>query len=474
MVTVMFLFPAGPEPENPWKAKVAAAVQKAERARTIAAYRGALDIAYRADDWQAALALAQAAASEYPDEPTLAGRITRALWRGGRIAEAERLVDALDVNTSDPVALTCAIEISLARGAYARATDAARRLELLGPQSAVEHYYLLALRLEQDRLEGLPAQLRQAAQLVDPANGYPEIYLEEMLDGLPEFFEAIGTEPINQITSHGSAEMPMLALLRLPYCLATINGAGPYRLIVDTGGSITLALDDDIARELKLKSLGSASIRGISGKQDSEQALVKELRIGTIACRRVMTRTLALPDMIATATDGIVGTGVFARGRMTLDFAHARLEVAPTSNQPARGNRAAVRIVGDAKLLAPIKLESEGAVALLDSGADVAAVSPTALKELFPDRDLTSIPAAGLGVGEGDAAGVMLAPGVKLELWGRTFDNYSGLGLDVLDTLLGPILGVQTHVLLGMPVFREMRSLTIDYPCRLMWVEWIE
>ena len=41
-------------------------------------------------------------------------------------------------------------------------------------------------------------------------------------------------------------------------------------------------------------------------------------------------------------------------------------------------------------------------------------------------------------------------------------------------TLLGPILGVQTHLLLGMPIFRDMKSWTIDYPRRQMWVEWIE
>ena len=132
------------------------------------------------------------------------------------------------------------------------------------------------------------------------------------------------------------------------------------------------------------------------------------------------------------------------------------------------------RIVGDAKLLAPIKLEGRAALALLDSGADIAAISPVTLRELFPDREFTTIPAAGLGVGEGTAADITLAPGVKLEFWGRTFDNYSGLGLDVLDTLLSPILGVQTQVLLGMSVFRDMDSWTIDYPRREMWVDWIE
>ena len=471
-VTVMFLFPAGPEPENPWKDKVPDAVQKAERARTIAAYRTALDVTYRADDWHAALKLARAALAEYPNESTLLGQIARALWRGGQIEEAERVIDTIAPDTADRVALTSTIEISLARGAYASASAAASRLEQLGPKTALEYYNLLADRLEHDRLENLPRMLRKAARLIDPDNGYPEIYLAEMLDGLPEFFEAIGPHPINQIGAYGSAEMPMIPLIRLPYCLATINGEGPYRLIVDTGGSIMLALDDDIARELELKSLGTASIRGVSGKQDSEQALVDELQIGEIRCRRVMTRSFELPDMITMVADGIIGTGVFARGRMMLDFKHARLVVTPSSDETGRGIQAGVRVVGDAKLIAPIKLQDRYAVALLDSGADVVAISPAALKEFFPDQEFSTISVPGLGVGEGEATRITIAPGVKLELWQRTFENYSGLGLDVIDTLLGPIIGVQTQVLIGMPVFREMNSCTIDYPRRKMWVEW--
>ncbi|MFQ5806356.1 MAG: aspartyl protease family protein [Phycisphaerae bacterium] len=473
-VVVMLLFPPREAPQNPWKEKVPAAVQEAERTRSVAAYRHALDVAWRADDWRASWKLASAALERYPKEPSLSGMIARALWRAGKMDEAERVVDTISDRTRDRVALTALIEIQLARGRHARASAAARRLEELGPSSAVEFYHVLGLRLAEDRLAGLAPLLRDAMQRVDPDNGYPEIYLEEVLDGLPEFFAAIGTEPINQIARHGSAAMPMIVVIRLPYCLATINGQGPYRLILDTGGSITLSLDDDIARELNLKSYGTATIRGISGKQDSEQTLVEELRIGEITCRRVMTRTFEFPDIMTLAGDGIIGTGIFARARMTLDFKRARLVVSPSSDEPAPGHATALRIVGDAKLIAPVKLQDEYAIAVLDSGADVAAVSPQRLKELFPDRPLTNIPTAGLGVGEGEATGITFAPGVKLETWGRTFENYSGMGLDALDTLLSPILGIQTQVLLGMPIFREMKSWTIDYPRRRMWVEWIE
>ena len=473
-VIVMFLYPAGPPSENPWKDKVSGAVAEAERARTVAAYREALDVAWRADDWHAGFKLARAAREAHPNEPSLLGRIARAFWRAGRLADAEAIVDTIRADTRDRVSLTSLVEIQLARGRYGPAYAAARRLEELGPASAVEYYYVLAARLADDRMDGLAPMLRKATQLVDVANGYPEMYLEEVLDGLPEFFEAIGSEPVNQVTHCGEAEMPMITLMRLPYCNAMINGQGPYRLILDTGGSITLCLDDDVAHELGLKSYGTASIRGVSGKQDSEQMLVDKLELGEISCRRVMTRTFAMPAVLEFAAQGIIGCGVFARMRTAMDFEHARFVVSPSSDEPARGHSADLRIVGDAKLIAPIRLEGQPAISLLDSGADVAAVSMDSLRELFPDRELTTIAAGGVGVGEGEAAGISLAPGVTLELWGRTYENYSGLGLDVLDNLLSPILGIQTQVLIGMPVFRDMKSWTTDYPRRKMWVAWLE
>jgi tetratricopeptide (TPR) repeat protein len=474
MVTIMFFFQAKAETENPWTEKVAPAVAGAERARTIVAYRHALDVTYKADDWRAALGLADAAAAEYPDNAMLAGRLARAYWRGGQLEKAEKIIDGLEIDKADAAALTACIDVQLARGKRAEAFAAARKLEQLGPQTAHELYYLLAIRLEKQDYDGLPDLVRQAEKLIDPANGYPEIYLEEVLEGLPEFFEAIGTKPMNQIACYGAAPMPMAATLRLPYCSALINGKGPYRLIVDTGGSITLSLDDDIAEELGLKSFGKAGIRGISGKMDSEQSLVDELVIGDVVLNRVMTRTFALPEMITVSADGIIGTGMFSQARMTFDFETARLIIAPSGAGPAAGRESPLRIVGDAKLIAPILLEDRYALALLDSGADVAALSPGVLKELFPNRAPLSLSAAGLGVGEGAAAGISLNPGVKLTCWDRTFDNYSGIGLDVLDNLLSPILGIQTQVLIGMPILRQLKSCTIDYPQRRMWMAWQE
>ena len=63
---------------------------------------------------------------------------------------------------------------------------------------------------------------------------------------------------------------------------------------------------------------------------------------------------------------------------------------------------------------------------------------------------------------------------VDLDIAGRRYENFGGLGLDILDTVLSPILGMQFDVLIGMPIFRGMKTCTVDLRRCKMWVEWAQ
>ncbi|MBU0641044.1 MAG: aspartyl protease family protein [Planctomycetes bacterium] len=473
-MAAMFLFPPVQETENPWTEKVSAAVEKAERLGSVAALAEALDAAWRGDAWQTGLELAQRVREKHAGEEALGGLAARAFWRAGHIHAAERMAARIARDTRDRVALGVLIATHLARGESDAAERYASRLEPLS-QTAVDLSRVIAARVEQNRLDGIAALLRKTQRLANAENGYPEIYIAEELDGLAEFFDVVGTEPLNQIARHGEAAMPALPVINLPGCMMTINGHGPYRILVDTGGSITLSIDEAVAEEIGLKSIVDASIRGVSGKSTSGQAVVDELKIGGIVCKRVMTRIFEVRKAVAYSCDGILGTGLFADGRMTLDFERGRLVVAPSSERAAAGNAVDLRIVSDAKLIAPVTVQGEVAAALLDSGADVVAVSPSRLKRIYPDRAVhTARPVGALGVGDESTPQISLGPGVDLELAGRTYKNVSGLGLDVLDTTLGPVVGVQTDILVGMAIFRDMKSCTVDFPRCKMWIDWLE
>ena len=478
MAVIMLLLANAPEPENPWKAKIADAVERAEQRRDLATIRDALDAAWRADDWRTGLKLIELARetlSPKDDLPQLRGRLVRALWRAGGMEAAEKLADQISGDTDDTVALRALISIHLARGEADLAQRRAEQLAACDSKTAEDLYHLFAVRFARREYAGLPELLRKAERLINPRNGYPETFLAESIDGLAEFFAEVGTEPLNRIERHGAATMTPLVMLGLPSCDVTINGHGPYKMVLDTGGSIMLSLDQEVADEIGLKSIAPASVRGVSGQQETGQAIVDSLQMGNIGCRRVITRTFPVRAAVMNAADGIIGTGIFANGRLTMDFDNGQIVVAPSSPTAAAGRPVALRLVGDAKLMTIVQLEGQPCVALLDSGADAVAVSPSRLKELLPDKEFITVnPGIGLGIGGDDTPEISFGAGVDVELGGRTFENYSGLGLDVLDTLLSPILGVRTDILIGMPTFRQTRSITIDFPTCRMWIDWLE
>ena len=474
MVVLMLLFPAGDETENPWKDKVPAAVKQVGKRATLDALREALDVTWRADDWRAGLNVAERALKNDGAAPKLRGMIVRALWRAGRIEEAERLASKSGAESTDRAALRMLIVIHLARGEDKLAGQAADRLEKLGELTADDLYHVFAARMALKQADGQVDLLRKAEKLAAARNGYPDNYIAESIEGVASFLEQVGPKSLNQIARYGAAPLSALVLFNLPSCDVLVNGHGPYRMVIDTGGSIMLALDQTVADEIGLKSIATASVRGVSGKQETGQALVEELQIGTIACRRVITRIFDVKSAIMGAADGIIGTGMFGDGRMTLDFATGQLIVSPSGTKPGPGQAVELRLVGDAKLMTPVKLAGQPAMALLDTGADVVAMSPSRLKELFPDQDIPTFnPGLALGVGAGQTPSISLGPGVDLVVGGRKFDKYGGLGLDVLDNVLSPVIGVQTDILVGMPLFREMKSCTVDFPRCKMWVDWL-
>lgn len=473
LFTLLLLVPGGDDVKNPWKTKVADAVRRAEADGSVEALSKALDVAWRADDWQAGLKLARRSLEKHADAATLHGLTARALWRAGHLPDAEKLAARIAPNTEDRVALGVLITMHLARGELDAAAKVAARLEALKPATAMEWMHVLSTRNAQNRLEGVGKLVREIKRLHDPKNGYPEMLVGDSVEGMEEYFEAIGPKPVNQIAKHGAAPMTVTPVIRLPGCEVFINGHGPYRMIVDTGGSIALSVDNAVADEIGLKSIVSGSIHGVAGKDTSGQALIEELRIGDIVCKRVMSRVFGLRKATMGACDGILGTGIFGDGRMTLDFEKGQIIIAPSGETPGVGAPLDIRIVGDSKLMAFITVQGEYATALLDSGADVMALSPSRLKKLFPGRKIETVPMAALGVGADQMPGLSMVPGVDLTLAGRKYANVGGLGLDVLDNTMGPILGLQADVLIGMSIFRDMKSMTVDFPRCKLWVDWL-
>lgn len=474
-LAVLFLAPAGQDPPNPWRFKAPPIIAKAEKGPTPELLSEAFDAAWKADDWEAGVRLARIARERFTENKSLYSRTVRALWRGGAIADAEELAERRAKNVEDEVLLEQRIVMQLARGELPAARRTAEKLARVKDPGVEALLTLLAVRMAEQDLLGCKELIRTLQKTVDPKLGYPNTFAAESLEGLAEFMEAAGRERLNQVAAFGAAPMPPIESMGLPYVDALINGKGPYRLLLDTGGSIALSIDNEVAEDLGLKSIADASIRGATGKDTSGQAIVSELRVGDIVSRRVITRIFGVREAVAGIVDGILGTGIYSDARMTLDFAGERIVIAPPSDRPGPGRPMETRIIGDAKILSLITIQGQAGVALLDTGASAVAVSPRRMEQWFDESSLLKVEnVGGIGVGSGEGMSASLSPPLNFELAGRKSGQFNGLGLDVLDRTLSPILGTHIDLLVGMPVFREMKRMTVDYPSCRVWIEWSE
>lgn len=471
-MTILLTLVSGAAAEGSnWQAQLLPALEQCRRHPTHESLLKALDLARRADDWGAARELADLAQRMLPDEQRLAGAVARAYWRAGQVEQASAAVARLPSGTNDSTSLTIALESALARGDRVAAAQWAERLYNAVPSCAHDWLILAARHTTHDEMAAAAAAVRRAAGVARADNGYPDGFLVERLQGLPEFLERIGPSPVNEVVSMGAAPLDRL-FGSLPLCEGMINGKGPFRLIVDTGGSLDLSLDTQAAARAGVRGLAKANVRGVSGSSVSQQALTEELAVGAIRVRRVLTRIYDMPEVLRPHADGIIGTGMFDDARLQFDFAQHELVVTASAAQDARGVRCDALFVSDAKLLLRVTTEGQPAWALIDTGADIVAIAPSLAARLFPNQPLRPMASAGVGVGDGADAGLMLAPGFDLNVAGWSNSDYSGLALGALDNLLSPALGIQTSLLLGMPVLRQAQSLTIDYPRCAIWIDW--
>ncbi len=189
LVMSMFLWPARADEENPWIAKLPPAVAEAKRDGTPPAYLKALDAAWRADRWEAGLDLAQAANEKFPDNPQLRSSICRALWRAGRMLEAERIAERLSPLGDDRVALHMLILIHHSRGEIDKARQASKQLRGLNDLTAADLSYILMAPVGQRGHGDALEIVRKMEELIDPSNGYPEVLLNEATEGLAAFLE---------------------------------------------------------------------------------------------------------------------------------------------------------------------------------------------------------------------------------------------------------------------------------------------
>jgi hypothetical protein len=137
-----------------------------------------------------------------------------------------------------------------------------------------------------------------------------------------------------QIKITNPTNIPIQVHSHLPIVPVTLNGKGPYNLILDTG-SPTVVLRPDIANELKLPKgviRGTEFAKSIGGVDTVSFRHINQLAIGEVTFERLDAKLVDIPsDYLGSSVriDGLLGLRVFAQLLLTIDYPNSQLIVTP-------------------------------------------------------------------------------------------------------------------------------------------------
>lgn len=189
----------------------------------------------------------------------------------------------------------------------------------------------------------------------------------------------------------GTVELPVARVFDYFIVEATIEGRGPYSLLLDTGSDF-ITLDDSLKDAVEgLHRPAVRRIRGATGEYAhvEDGATIDTLRLGALTLRRVpvlFQEVSALGETIAHPIDGLLGIGPFVDHVLELDYPNDRVRVLDRAPAAPEGEVVSTELpFGDASTpMLPVTIGDHRLFCLLDSGCGWPAAIPADLgDELF-------------------------------------------------------------------------------------------
>jgi predicted aspartyl protease len=245
-----------------------------------------------------------------------------------------------------------------------------------------------------------------------------------------------------------------------------INGAGPFRFLVDTGAERSL-MAAEIAQQLALPIGRDVLIQGIVQGHRGELVEIARLRMGSLVCPPLEVPVLprALLDV-----DGFLGLDVLDQHRVIFDFEAQTLSVTQRQGFFAAWfegrDETIVHTMGSSGRLRATNCVVNGvrASAFVDTGAQVSVCSPAlyaALQRTASNLQLIGGPVVLSGVTGGTIEGLGINVN-NIDL-GELHLAFTPLVVAPLEVFAVWGLRDQPALLFGMDCLRRFRKVSIDY-----------
>ena len=164
----------------------------------------------------------------------------------------------------------------------------------------------------------------------------------------------------------------------------SIDGAGPYNFMIDTGSQAT-AVTERITNQIDLPLLGPATIVGMASRRVVDMVELDNFEVGTRTIHNLAAPVLQAQHVGA---DGIIGLDSLQDFRVLIDFRDETIAVAETSrSNSAKGYEIIVRARSKLGQLLITNAVVEGvkATVIIDTGAQ-ASLGNMALRERIRTR----------------------------------------------------------------------------------------
>ncbi len=249
-----------------------------------------------------------------------------------------------------------------------------------------------------------------------------------------------------------------------PTAKVTINGAGPYDFLVDTGANTSVVAMRHV-QALGAPLVGMTIVNGTTGSAELPMARIASLSTGAVKSANI--EVAVLPDKALLRQDGILGGDVFAGKRLFFDIANKRVVVEAPRRRPSRA-----LIAGNLTVRNGALAEIEGRVGrvtarlMLDTGGDGCIVNSKLAEALIKTHPRM------LRFDRGTVQGVTghVLAGDLLALPDITMDTVTvaKVGAVAVDAPIFDLWGLSNSraMIVGVSVLSRAQSFTIDYGAR--------
>jgi len=242
----------------------------------------------------------------------------------------------------------------------------------------------------------------------------------------------------------------------------TINGAGPFPFIVDSGASRTV-ISGSLARLLGLPSNGPVLIHSVGGTSTVPSARIDRLSIGGLPPTTIMAPVLREGDLGAL---GILGIDVLADKRVVLDFDKNRMTI--YHSEEHHPHTAPNEIVVTAKrrfgelVLVNADANGQRIYAIVDTGSAVTIGNNNLRAKLLRRRNWQTYPVKIHDVTGREVPAIYASAG-DIRIGSIKVRNIVAAFCDA-DAFDRFQLRNQPSMLLGMDLLRGFRRVSIDFP----------